>query len=58
MYINRALLALLVLFLVFLPLIDHWVWQTDSAWYRPYLLWLAAVLAAWWNQRSRYRNEF
>ncbi len=58
MYINRALLALLVLTLVFLPLIDRWIWDTESQWYRPYLLWLIAIVAAWWNQRLRYRDEF
>lgn len=57
MYVNRALLLLLGLALIFLPAIERWMWHGEAEWYRPYLLWLAAVVAAWWNQRSRYPDE-
>jgi len=57
MYINRALLLLLGLALIFLPAVERWMWQSESEWYRPYLMWLAAVVAGWWNQRSRYPDE-
>ena len=57
MYINRALLLLLGLALIFLPAIERWLWQAPTEWYRPYLLWLAALVAGWWTQRSRYPDE-
>lgn len=57
MYINRALLLLLGLALIFLPAVERWMWAGGAEWYRPYLLWLAAIAASWWNQRSRYPDE-
>ena len=57
MYINRALLLVLGILLVFLPAIEEWSFHSPGAWYRPFQLWLLIVLAAWWNQRSRYPDE-
>jgi hypothetical protein len=57
MHVNRALLLLMGLALIFLPALDNWLWGSDSPWYRPHLLWLVMVLAIWWNQRSRYTDE-
>lgn len=57
MYINRALLLMIGLAFIFLPAIEQWLWQADSGWHRPFLLWFAAVLAAWWNQFRRYPDE-
>jgi hypothetical protein len=57
MYINRALLLLLGLALLFLTVILEWAFAGGTAWYRPYLLWLLVILAAYWNQRSRYPDE-
>lgn len=50
MYINRALLLVMGLAFIFLPAIEQWLWHADASWYRPFLLWLAVVAAAWWNQ--------
>ena len=57
MYINRVLLLVVVTLLVFSPAIEEWVFHAGTAWYRPYNLWLLLILAAYWNQRSRYPDE-
>ena len=57
MYIDRALLLAAAVTLVFLPTIADWLTSPDAAWYRPYQLWLLAVLGAYWNQRSRQSDE-
>jgi hypothetical protein len=57
MYINRALLLLLALAFIFLPAIEQWLWAADAGWYRPFMLWLAAIVAAWWNQLRRHTDE-
>lgn len=57
MYVNRALLAIFGIFLVFLPAVENWLFSPGAPWYRPYVLWLLIVLAAYWNQRSRFRDE-
>lgn len=57
MYINRALLLLLGVLAIFLPSLADWLTESPTAWYRPYQAWLVVVVAAWWNQRSRYPDE-
>jgi hypothetical protein len=57
MYINRALLLVVGVLLIFYPALEAWLLEEQDAWYRPYQLWLLAVIAAYWNQRSRYRDE-
>ncbi|MEM9256565.1 MAG: hypothetical protein AAGA91_14045 [Pseudomonadota bacterium] len=57
MYINRALLILVCLSLVFMPGLIDWLAESRTTWYRAYLLWLVIVVAAYWNQRSRYLDE-
>jgi uncharacterized membrane protein len=57
MYINRALLLVVGVVLIFFPAIEEWVFSSNTAWYRPYQLWLLIILAAYWNQRSRYTDE-
>ena len=58
MYINRALILLLGALLVFSPAIEEWAFHASAgSWYRPFQLWLLVVIAAWWNQRSRYPDE-
>ena len=42
MYINRALLMAVGAVLIFFPAIEGWVSSTETAWYRPFLLWLGA----------------
>lgn len=57
MYINRALLLVLGVVLIFFPAIEEWLFSPQTAWYRPYQLWLLVIIAAYWNQRSRYTDE-
>jgi hypothetical protein len=59
MYINRLLLLVAGVALIFFPAIESWVVSSEGAWYRPYQLWLFIVVAAYWNQRSnRHPDEF
>ncbi|MFT4613063.1 MAG: hypothetical protein ACI9NT_000197 [Bacteroidia bacterium] len=57
MYINRALLLAAGLVLIFLPALESWAIGTETIWYRPYQLWLMAIVAVRWNQRSRHTDE-
>ena len=57
MYINRLLLLVSGVVLIFFPAIESWMVSSDIAWYRPYQLWLLVVVAAYWNQRTRYQDE-
>ena len=57
MYINRLLLLAVGAFLIFFPAIESWIINTETSWYRPYQFWLLVVVAAYWNQRSRYPDE-
>ncbi len=57
MYINRALLLAVGMFIIFSPAVGDWVFRTGAEWYRPYQLWLLVIVAAYWNQRSRYPDE-
>jgi uncharacterized membrane protein len=57
MYINRLLLLIAGVVLIFFPAIENWVIDSATAWYRPYQIWLLIVIAAYWNQRTRYPDE-
>jgi len=57
MYINRALLLVVGGVLIFFPALEEWAFNVETVWYRPYQLWLMIVVAAWWNQRTRYPDE-
>ena len=57
MYINRALLLVVGVVIIFYPAIEGWMTSSETAWYRPYLLWLLVIVAAYWNQRTRYPDE-
>ncbi len=50
MYINRSLLLVLVVVLVFVPPLLEWTTSGGVAWYRPYLLWSLLVLLGCWMQ--------
>lgn len=57
MYINRALLLVVGVVLIFFPTIESWIMGSETNWYRPYLLWLMIIVAAYWNQRTRHTDE-
>ncbi len=57
MYINRALLMIIVFVVIFFPIMGEWVLQSGAPWYRPYQVWLTIIIAAYWNQRTRATDE-
>ncbi len=57
MYINRVLLLSLIALTVLFPTIEEWLISDNTAWHRPYLIWLLVIAAAWFNQRSRHPDE-
>ena len=57
MYINRALLIVVGIVMIFFPAIEDWMLSSETAWYRPYQLWLLVIVAAFWNQRTRLTDE-
>jgi hypothetical protein len=56
-YINRLLLLAAGAFLIFFPAFENWIINSEVAWYRPWQFWLVIVVAAYWNQQSRYPDE-
>ena len=57
MYINRMLLLVIAIVLIFFPAIDGWLSNSETALYRPYLPWLLVIVAAYWNQRARRSDD-
>ena len=57
MYINRTLLFLLALAIIFIPTAQEWISAGGTAWYRPYLLWAGVIALAWWNMRKSYGDD-
>jgi hypothetical protein len=57
MYINRLMLLFVGVALIFFPAVESWMINSETAWYRPYQLWLLVVVATYWNQRTRYPDE-
>jgi hypothetical protein len=57
MYINRLLLLVAGIVLIFFPAVESCVFDSATTWYRPYQLWLLIVIAAYWNQRTWHPDE-
>ncbi len=57
MHINRLLLLVAGIVLIFFPAIESWMIGSPTAWYRPYQVWLFIVVAVYWNQRRKYPDE-
>lgn len=57
MYIQRALLLLILVVAIFLPTWVGWTLEHPTAWYRPQLLWLGAILIIYLSQRNSDKNE-
>ena len=53
MHINPTLLLLLLLIFIFSPSIQEWIISGGTTWYRPYLVWLTALIIYIWLQRNR-----
>ncbi len=57
MNINPTLLLLMLVTFVFTPSIQEWVTQGGTAWYRPYILWLGAIILVWWSIHSSEHRQ-
>ena len=57
MRISPALLLLMLLTVIFAPTIQDWATQGGTAWYRPYLLWLAMIGFVAWTVRQSQRRQ-
>ena len=57
MYIDRNLLFILAIAVMFIPTAQEWITSDRTAWYRPYLIWVAVIALAWWNQRKSYGDD-
>jgi hypothetical protein len=49
MHISPSLLLLTFIIFLFFPPLQEWMIQGGTAWYRPYLLWLATIILVWWG---------
>jgi hypothetical protein len=56
-YINRTLLFLLAIAIIFIPTAQEWIAGGGTAWYRPYIIWTLIIALAWWNQRKSYGDD-
>ena len=55
--LSPPLLLLLCFLLVFMPTLNHWLYDSGSEWYRLHLLWLAVIVFVFINHvRSRKRD--
>lgn len=57
MYIYRLVFLLVLAIYIFSPNIMNWWIEPGSAWYRPFLIWLALVGLALWLEIRRDPNE-
>ncbi len=57
MYIQRALLLLILIVVIFLPSWVDWALQSPASWYRPHLLWLGTIIAVYIGQRKANRER-
>jgi uncharacterized membrane protein len=58
MYVQRALLVMILLALLFLPTLDKWMTSDALSWYKPYLLWGAVIFFIYLSQRKSRHDEF
>jgi hypothetical protein len=57
MYIYRLVLCLVVGIYLLSPVIMDWWIDPSGAWYRPYVLWLLLVIAAFFLSSQRDADE-
>ncbi len=58
MRISPPLLMLMLLLFIFTPAIHDWISHGGSTWYRPFLIWIAAIAFVFWSQRGHSPDEF
>lgn len=57
MYIDRLVLLFIAGAFLLSPAIIEWWSEGGTAWYRPYLIWLALIGLSFWVGHSRDLNE-
>ncbi|HRF87501.1 MAG: hypothetical protein E6Q87_03680 [Cellvibrionales bacterium] len=57
MYLSRPIMLLLMAAYVFSPALLGWMIDPAGVWYRPYLIWIGIVLAAFLLQPRRVDGE-
>lgn len=58
MHVSPTLLLMLLAIFVLTPSIQEWINQGGTAWYRPYIIWLGAIVLVYWSQRRSSTDEF
>ena len=51
LYVERTLIAIILVLVLFLSPLTHWWASLDAPWYSPYLVWAVAIFIAWLLQR-------
>jgi len=49
---QRPILLIALVLYVFSPSITQWITDIDGAWYRPFIIWLLVIAAAYFLQRK------
>jgi cytochrome c-type biogenesis protein CcmH/NrfF len=57
MRISPPLLLLMLVTFIFSPSIQEWITSGGAAWYRPYLLWVIAIIVVFWSVRRSERRQ-
>jgi hypothetical protein len=57
MYIDRLVLLFIAGAYLLSPAIIEWWSEGGTAWYRPYLIWLALIALSFWIGKSRDLND-
>jgi hypothetical protein len=57
MYISRAIMLLILAAYVFAPTVFSWMIDPSGAWFRPYIIWSAIVLATFLLQPDNPDSE-
>lgn len=52
MLVRRTLLLVIFFLFFFAPGLENWIKSNPSLWYRPYLVWLIVIVAAYFGQRK------
>lgn len=54
---TRPLILLMLALYIFSPTLFTWMIDPNGAWYRPYLIWIAAIIVAYYFQTRQKNND-
>lgn len=54
---QRPVILIFLIAYIFLPTVFEWITAADRAWYRPFIIWLAVVIVAFFLQSRRPEND-